>query len=164
MNLFNYLARVANSHHVGRDVFGHDRACTDGHVVADGDSRKDCDATAYPYIVADADRFSPFFAGIPFDRVSAVACCIDAYIRSNEAVVSDGDLGLVKDREMEIGKETLAYADLFAVIAVERLVDYDLVISNVSKQTFEYLHSAGVVCRGEIIIFVNHFLHGIEFL
>ena len=53
MNLFNYLARVANSHHIGRDIFGDDRSCTDGYVVADGDSRKNSDAAADPYVVAN---------------------------------------------------------------------------------------------------------------
>ena len=51
-------------------------------------------------------------------------------------VVADGDLCLVKHSEMEIGKETLAHADLLAVVAIERLIDDDLVVSNVAKQTF----------------------------
>ena len=136
MNLFNYLARVANSHHVGRDIFGYDRSGTDGHVVSYGDSRKYRDASTYPHIVAYGDRFRPLVAGIPFDWIGAVTGCIDAYIRSDEAVISDGDLGLVKDREMEIGKETFAHADLLAVIAVERLIDDNLIVSDVSKQAF----------------------------
>ena len=130
------MARIADRHYVRRDILGYDRSGTDGNVVADGDSRKNGDTATDPYVVADGDRLRPLFAGVPFDRVSAVTGCIDAYVRPDEAVVTDGDLCLVKNSEVEIGKETLADADLLAVIAIERLIDDDLLISNVSKQTF----------------------------
>ena len=130
------MARIADRHYVRWDILGYDRPGTDGYVVADGDSRKNSDAAADPYVIADGDRLRPLVAGVPFDWVSAMAGCIDAYVRADEAVISDGDLCLVENSEVEIGKETLAYADLLAVIAIERLIDDDLVISNVSKQTF----------------------------
>ena len=57
-------------------------------------------------------------------------------ILSNYRSGTDGDLSLVKHGEMEIGKETLAHADLLAVVAIERLIDDDLVVSDVVKQTF----------------------------
>jgi hypothetical protein len=38
---------------------------------------------------------------------------------------------------VEIGKETLSDTDLFSVVAVEWLVDDDLVISDVPEQTFD---------------------------
>ena len=161
---FDDMTWIADRHYVGRDILGHDRSGTDGYIVSDGDSRKDCDAAADPYIVADGNRFSPLVAGVPFDWVSAMACCINAYVRTDEAVISDSDLCLVENREMEVGKEALAHADLLSVVAVERLVDDDLVISNVAKQTFEYLQSAGIIGWGECIISVNHLFHGIEFL
>ena len=158
------MTRIADSYHIGWDILCYDRSGTDGHVVADGDSREDCYAAADPYVVADGNRLRPLIACVPFDRVSAMAGCIDAYVRPNEAVITDGNLCLVKHSEVEVGKETLAHADLLAVIAVERLIDDNLVIGDVTKQAFEYLQSAGIVCRGEAIISVNNFLHGIEFL
>ena len=136
MNLFNYLARIADRHYVRWDILGYDGSGTDGYVITDGDSRKNSDAAADPYVIADGDRLRPLVAGVPFDWVSAMAGCINAYVRTDEAVVTDGDLCLVKNSEVEVGKETLADADLLAVIAVERLIDDDLVISDVSKQTF----------------------------
>ena len=129
---FDDMARIADRHYVRRDILGYDRPSTDGYVVADGDSRKDGDAAADPYVVADGNRFSPFVAGVPFYWISAVAGCIDAYVRTDETVISDSDLCLVKHGEMEIGKETLAHADLLAVIAVERLIDDYLIICYVS--------------------------------
>ena len=130
------MARISYCHHIGRDIFGYDRSCTDGYVVSDCDSGKDSDAAANPYIVADGNRFSPLVACVPFDWVSAMAGCIDTYVRSDETVITDSYFCLVKDRKVEIGKETLADANLFAVIAIEWLIDDDLVISDVSKQTF----------------------------
>ena len=130
------MTRIADRHHIGWNILSNYRSGTDGHVVADGDSRKDGDAATDPYIVADGNRLCPLVACIPFDWVSAMAGCIDAYVRPNEAVVTDGDLSLVKHGEMEIGKETLAHADLLAVVAIERLIDDDLVVSDVAKQTF----------------------------
>ena len=136
MNLFNYLARIADRHYVRWDILGYDGSGTDGYVITDGDSRKNSDTATDPYVVADGDRLRPLVAGVPFDRVSAVTGCIDTYIRPDEAVITDGDLCFVKNGEVEVGKETLAYADLLAVVAIERLIDDDLLISNVAKQTF----------------------------
>ena len=89
------MARIADRHYVRWDILGYDRPGTDGYVVADGDSRKDCDAAADPYVVADGDRFCPLVASVPFDRICAVTGCIDAYVRADESVISDGDLCLV---------------------------------------------------------------------
>ena len=107
---FDDMARIADCHYVSWDVFGDDRSGTDGNVVSYGDSGKDSDAAADPYVVADGNRFSPLVAGVPFDWVGAMAGCIDADVRSDEAVVTDGNLCLVKNSEVEIGEETLTNA------------------------------------------------------
>ena len=93
-----------------------------------------------------------------------MAGCIYAYIRADETVISDGDLRLIKHREMEIGKETLTHADLLSVVTVERLVDYDLIVCNVSKQTLENVKASIIVGRGEGVISVNNFLDGVKLL
>lgn len=65
---------------------------------------------------------------------------------------------------MEIGKETLSDTDLFSVVAVEWLVDDDLVISDVPEQTFEDVEAACIISRGECVIFVNDLLDSIKFI
>jgi hypothetical protein len=65
---------------------------------------------------------------------------------------------------MEIGKEASAYADLLSIVAVERLVDDDLIVSNVTKKTFEDTKASIIVGRGECIISVNHFLDSVKLL
>ena len=66
-----------------------------------------------------------------------MAGCINAYIRSDKAVVSYGYLSFVQHCEMEIGKEAFTHAYLLSVVAVERLIDDYIVISDVAKQTLE---------------------------
>ena len=53
---------------------------------------------------------------------------IDAYVRTNEAVVTDGDPGFVKDCQIEVCEEAPADTDLFAVVAIKGLVDDDFII------------------------------------
>ena len=55
-----------------------------------------------------------------------MACCVDAYIRSDEAIVSNGDLCFVEHGEVEIGKETLSYAYLLTIIATKINIKYKL--------------------------------------
>ena len=93
-----------------------------------------------------------------------MAGLIYAYIRPYETVISDGYFRLVKHREVEIGKETLIHADLLSIVTVERLVDYYLIISNVSKQTLENVKASCIISRGEIVISVNYFLDGVKLL
>ena len=93
-----------------------------------------------------------------------MAGCIYAYIRSDETIISDGDLCLIKHRKVEIGKETFTYADLLSIVTVERLVDYDLIICDVSKQTLENVKASCIISRGEIVISVNYFLDGVKLL
>ena len=50
---------------------------------------------------------------------------VDADIRADEAVVADCDFSFVEDCEVEVGEEAFANGYLFAVIAVERLIDDD---------------------------------------
>ena len=81
-----------------------------------------------------------------------MAGCINAYVRSDETVISDGYLSLVEHREMEIGKEALTHADLLSVVTVERLVDDDLIISDVSKQTLEDIKTTSIFSFSVMVI------------
>ena len=50
---------------------------------------KNGDAASDPYIVADSDGFCPLIASVSFNWVCAVTGCIDAHVRSDEAVIPD---------------------------------------------------------------------------
>ena len=70
-----------------------------------------------------------------------MTCRINADIRSDEAVVADSDHGLIKHREVEIGKEPLTHMYLLPIVAIERLVDKNLVIGNASEQVLQNLQA-----------------------
>ena len=61
---------------------------------------------------------------------------VDTDIRADEAVVADGNIGFVEDGEVEIGKESLAHTDLFAIITAEGLVDDEVVVAHMTEQFF----------------------------
>ena len=122
-NVFDGPCRISYRYAVRGDVVDHYAAGADGDVVADGDPRKDGDATANPTVVADGDGLCPFLPRVAFRRVGAVTGGVDADVRADEAVIADGDEGLVKDGEAEVGKEAFAHTDVLAVVAVEWLVD-----------------------------------------
>ena len=69
---------------------------------------------------------------------------IDADIRANKTVIANGDTGFIEDGEVEIGKESPAYAYLFAIVAVKRLVDEKVIICHMTKQALQdFLHPLG---------------------
>ena len=67
----------------------------------------------------------------------------DADIRSYEAVVTYGNLCLIEDGQVEIGEETLSHANLFAIVAVERLVIRMIVMSEKAIENVQSLGSGG---------------------
>ena len=54
------MARVAHGHRMGWDILGHHGACTDHHIIADGNARTDHHAAAEPHVIADGDRTGAF--------------------------------------------------------------------------------------------------------
>ena len=67
----------------------------------------------------------------------------DADIRSYEAVVTYGNLCLIEDGQVEIGEETFSHADLFAIVAVERLVIRMIVMSEKAIENVQSFSCCG---------------------
>ncbi len=102
---------------------------TDGNIVANGNAGKDGDTTAYPTIMSNGDRFGPLLSRIALIGVGAMTSGVDRHVRSDEAVVTKSNHRLVEYYQVEIGKESLPHADMFAVVAVKRLVDKRIAVS-----------------------------------
>lgn len=81
-----------------------------------------------------------------------MTCRVDTHIRSYETVITYCDPCLIQYCEVKICKETFSDADLFTVIAIERLIDDNLVIADMAEQTFKYFQAAGTVC-GDIALY-----------
>ena len=120
---------VAYGDAVVGDVVHHHRACSDGAVIAYADPREDGYGAAYPAVVAYANRFRPLHARVALGGVSAMAGSINGYIRTYESIIADVDGSLIENGEVKISKETLSYMDMLAVVAVERLVDEDMLVA-----------------------------------
>ena len=120
------------------DVLYNDATCADGDIIANGDTWQDGYAAANPHVIADGDWLCPLLTGVALHWVCAVTCSIDADVRTNETVVADGDRSLIEYYEIEVGKETLAHADLLTIVAEERLVNENLVVTNMAQQPFKY--------------------------
>lgn len=141
----------------------HHGACADCAVVADCHARQDSHRAPYPAVVADGHRLCPLFARIAFHGIGAVAGGVDRHVGTDEGIIADGHRGFVKDGKMEIGKETLAYANLFAVVAIERLIDEDLVITGTEEGQEQLL--ALLEVRGlDVVVAPNQVLAGVEFV
>lgn len=141
----------------------HHGACADCAVVADCHARQDSHRTAYPAVVADGHRLCPLFTRIALHGVGAVAGGVDRHVGADESVVADGDRGFVENGAMEIGKETLAYADVLAVVAIEGLIDEDLVVTGTEEGQEQLL--ALLEVRGlDVVVAPNQVLAGVEFV
>lgn len=152
--LLHYPGWVAYGDAVVGDVVHHDGACSDGAVVANADAREDGYGAAYPAVVAYADGLRPLHAGVALGGVGAVAGGVDGNIRSDEGIIADGYGCFVQYGEVEIGEETLADADVLAVIAVERLVDEDVLIA-VAEDLLQHLSPRIEVGGAEAVVLLQ---------
>ena len=91
-----------------------------------------------------------------------MASGVDTDVGADKTVVPNGNRSLVQHREIEVGKEAFAHPDLFAVIAVERLVNADMVVANVPQQAFQDGAQLLRLRRLQGVVAVNHLLGGIE--
>ena len=149
------MAWVAHCDDIGRDVADHDRASPDGHVVANGDPGQDGDIATYPHIVTDTDRLCPFLAAVALLGVSAVTGSVDTDMGAYEAIVADGDTGLIKHGEVEVGEKPFSDTDLLSVVTIKRLVDDDFVVGHMSEHRFEQLPFGRCVCCWQRVILLH---------
>ena len=134
-----YFAGVAYCNSVRGNIFRYDASCTNCHVITDGHTRQDSHTTTNPHIIANGDWFCPLSTAVTLYGVSTMAGCVNAYIRADKAVVTNGDWGFVEYGEVEVGKEPLTHTNLLAIVAIEGLVNQNIVISDVSQETFQDL-------------------------
>lgn len=142
--LLDNSCRIAYGDTVGGNIVDDDTAGAYRHVVADGHSGQNGDATAYPHIMADGHGARPFLTGVALRGVCTVTSRVDADVGTNEAVVADGHESLIEDYKIEVGEEASAYSDVLSVVAVKRLVDEGFVVA-----AAKYLLQHGVALADE---------------
>ena len=161
---FDDTAGVPHSDGIARDVTRHHRACTDGHIVADGHASQDGYRAPDPHVITNRHWQRPLAPRIALQRVSAVAGRIDAHIGTDKAIIADGHQRLVQYCEVEVGEEPLANADVLAIVAVERLVNQDLVVAHMPQQRLEHRGALSPHRRQQLIVAVDDILTLIQLL
>lgn len=126
-------ARVANGQGVDWNVLGYYTSGTDDTVVSDGDTGQYADKGTYPYIVAYMNGLGIFQSLIPLLHIQGMACCIESAVGSNKHVVAKGDGRSVQDDAVHIAIEVFTHADIIAIVAIEGLLDEE-VLSGLSQQ------------------------------
>ena len=100
-----------------------DRAGANGHIIADIYTGAYRDIAAYPYIVAYMDGLGIFQPFVALFHVEWMTGCIEGTARSDEDIIAKGDLRLVEDDAIGIGKEVVADLYVIAIVAEERSHD-----------------------------------------
>ena len=139
--IFKFLdddTRIAHSDAMGRNVFNDYASGSDGAAFTDCHSGKNCHIAAYPAVSAYGHRLGPFLPRVALLRVRAVAGRIDADIRPDEDIVADCNGRLVKDYEIEVGKEPPADLDMLSVVTMEWRV-YECVVIGLTQDLLQFL-------------------------
>ena len=149
---FDDDTRIAYSDAMGRNVFNDYASGSDGAAFTDCHSGKNCHIAAYPAVSAYGHRLGPFLPRVAFLRVRAVAGRIDADILPDEDIVADCNWSLVKDDEIEVGKEPPADLDMLPVVTMEWRV-YECVVIGRSQDLLQFLIPCLEICRPYLIVF-----------
>ena len=149
---FDDDTRIAYSDAMGRNVFNDYASGSDGAAFTDCHSGKNCHIAAYPAVSAYGHRLGPFLPRVAFLRVRAVAGRIDADILPDEDIVADCNWSLVKDDEIEVGKEPPADLDMLPVVTMEWRV-YECVVIGPSQDLLQFLIPCLEICRPYLIVF-----------
>lgn len=119
----------AGGQRVCGDVARHDAARADDAVVADRDARADGNPRGEPAVVADAYRSGVaevFFLaggghhGPALVRQKRVQRRDDGHVRPEIAVVTDGHVRVVLNRQVEVGEKSFADVRMLAVMEKDR--------------------------------------------
>ena len=163
-NLSNYPTRISDGDNIVGDIPCYNRSGTDCDIVANIYSGKNGHAPANPDIVTDGDWLSPLSPTVSLDRIGTMTSRIYADVRADEAIIPDGDRCFIQYGEIEVGEEAPAHVNLLSVIAVEWLVDNDLVISYGPQQILQDSEPGSCIRRGNGIVPVNDIMNCDKFL
>ena len=119
-----YTAWISDRHHIVRDIFSDDAACTDHCVLTNFDAGQDDDARTDPGIFTDVDILVVLKSAAAELRVDRVVGCCDCDIRAEHDLVPDIDVAVIDQSQVEIGIHIGAEVEVVAApICTERKLD-----------------------------------------
>ena len=137
VDLLDNPCRDTTYYDIIRDVPRYNCASPHNDIVADGDSRKNGNVAANPYIVADGYGFGDAEVFPSACRGKRVADRCDQGIRADHHIVANADFTDIQDGQIVVPGEVVADKDILAVVAVESLGNPDLIafVTEVLGQT-----------------------------
>lgn len=111
-NCTNHPARIADSHRVVRNIFNNNTAAANHNIASDRNPRHDMNARSDPNIAAHRDGIRIFQSLVAPLGINGVSCRVEAAVRCNKHIVTEGDLqqgsgrtGQAKNKNARICKE-----------------------------------------------------------
>lgn len=123
------LCRISGHNGIVRHIFCDYGACADDRVISDGNAGKYHAVAAEPYIIANSNGTSIDIIGSSGGHIHGMIYRIQTSLWSHQAVVSDGNGSSIQHDTLEVGKKVFPYMDIEAIVAVERWLDENIVIT-----------------------------------
>ena len=110
-----YPAGITYRNRIGRNIPGHDAACADDRIVADGHARQNHTVSADPDIITNSDGQGIVRHHFPVERIYWVSGGAECHIGANHDLVADEDLTVIHQHQIEIGVEILTDMDMLTI-------------------------------------------------
>lgn len=114
-NCTNHPARIADSHRVVRNIFNNNTAAANHNIASDRNPRHDMNARSDPNIAAHRDGIRIFQSLVAPLGINGVSCRVEAAVRCNKHIVTEGDLPAIQNHRVVICKEVFTDLNVIAV-------------------------------------------------
>ena len=114
-NCTNHPARIADSHRVVRNIFNNNTAAANHNIASDRNPRHDMNARSDPNIAAHRDGIRIFQSLVAPLGINGVSCRVEAAVRCNKHIVTEGDLPAIQNHRVVICEEVFTDLNVIAV-------------------------------------------------
>ena len=114
-NCTNHPARIADSHRVVRNIFNNNTAAANHNIASDRNPRHDMNARSDPNIAAHRDGIRIFQSLVAPLGINGVSCRVEAAVRCNKHIVTEGDLPVIQNHRVVICEEVFTDLNVIAV-------------------------------------------------
>ena len=114
-NCTNHPARIADSHRVVRNIFNNNTAAANHNIASDRNPRHDMNARSDPNIAAHRDGIRIFQSLVAPLGINGMSCRVEAAVRCNKHIVTEGDLPAIQNHRVVICEEVFTDLNVIAV-------------------------------------------------
>ena len=109
------MAGIADSHRVVRNIFNNNTAAANHNIASDRNPRHDMNARSDPNIAAHRDGIRIFQSLVAPLGINGVSCRVEAAVRCNKHIVTEGDLPAIQNHRVVICEEVFTDLNVIAV-------------------------------------------------